>query len=90
MTIKQIADATASSAEADEFALLTGKPIGLVTVVGKIVSKEETGTHKLLSIDDRFGIACCKEFATKTPTAQANEAKMETNEYVRMTGKLKS
>ena len=90
VTIKQIADATASSAEADEFALLTGKPIGLVTVVGKIVSKEETGTHKLLSIDDGTGIACCKEFASEDANGEANEAKMETNEYVRVTGKLKS
>ena len=92
VTIKQIADATASSAEADEFALVTGKPIGLVTVVGKIVSKEETGTHKLISIDDGTGIACCKEFASEDAlNGEANEeAKMETNEYVRVTGKLKS
>ena len=92
VTIKQIADATASSAEADEFALVTGKPIGLVTVVGKIVSKEETGTHKLITIDDGTGIACCKEFASEDAlNGEANEeAKMETNEYVRVTGKLKS
>ena len=82
VTIKQIADATASSAEADEFALVTGKPIGLVTVVGKIVSKEETGTHKLISIDDGTGIACCKEFAAKTRTARSERGE-DGNERVR-------
>lgn len=90
VTIKQISEATASSAEADELALLTGKPIGLVTIVGKIVSKEETGAHKLLSVDDGTGACCCKEYPGEETAEGANEVTFATNEYVRVTGKLKS
>ena len=61
-----------------------------MTIVGKIVSKEETGAHKLLSVDDGTGACCCKEYPGEETAEGANEVTFETNEYVRVTGKLKS
>ena len=61
-----------------------------MTIVGKIVSKEETGAHKLLSVDDGTGACCCKEYPGEESAEGANEVTFETNEYVRVTGKLKS
>ena len=91
VTVKQISDATASSAEADEFALLTGKAIGLVTIVGKVVSKEETGAHKVYKVDDGTGTVCCKVYSAEDGAGgEAGEVSYDTNDYVRVTGKLKS
>lgn len=91
VTVKQISDATASSAEADEFALLTGKAIGLVTIVGKVVSKEETGAHKVYKVDDGTGAVCCKVYSAEDGAGgEAGEVSYDTNDYVRVTGKLKS
>ena len=44
-----------------------------MTIVGKIVSKEETGAHKLLSVDDGTGACCCKEYPGEETAEGANE-----------------
>lgn len=89
VTVKQLSDAVAMDSQDDNFKLLTGKTIGLVTIVGKVVRKEETASHLTYAIDDGTGVVECKEFVSEDGEGQ-RENLPENDDYVRITGKMKS